>query len=111
LQKMFPKNGAKVPELRFSGFADAWEQRKLTEIVNRVNKSSNSDVLPKVEFEDIVSREGRLNKDISSKLDSRKGTLFESENILYCVQRSIDLRRGVMCSFALCSSSSMYFLE
>ncbi|MCT4398531.1 restriction endonuclease subunit S, partial [Pediococcus ethanolidurans] len=31
-----------------------WEQRKLTEIVNRVNKSSNSDVLPKVEFEDIV---------------------------------------------------------
>ena len=28
LQKMFPKNGAKVPELRFAGFADAWEQRK-----------------------------------------------------------------------------------
>ncbi|MBF7115665.1 restriction endonuclease subunit S [Pediococcus pentosaceus] len=83
LQKMFPKNGSKFPQLRFAGFADAWEQRKLTEIVNRVNKSSNSDVLPKVEFEDIVSGEGRLNKDISSKLDSRKGTLFESENILY----------------------------
>ena len=33
LQKMFPKNGAKVPELRFAGFADAWEQRKLGEIV------------------------------------------------------------------------------
>ena len=29
LQKMFPKNGEKVPELRFAGFADAWEQRKL----------------------------------------------------------------------------------
>ena len=29
LQKMFPKNGAKVPELRFAGFADAWEQDKL----------------------------------------------------------------------------------
>ncbi|MFW3654596.1 restriction endonuclease subunit S [Vagococcus fluvialis] len=28
LQKMFPKNGAKVPELRFAGFADDWEQRK-----------------------------------------------------------------------------------
>ena len=73
----------KVPELRFPGFADNWEERKLTEIVNRVNKSSNSDVLPKVEFEDIVSGEGRLNKDISSKFDSRKGTLFEPENILY----------------------------
>ncbi|ALT80743.1 hypothetical protein AU077_03820 [Streptococcus gallolyticus] len=83
LQKMFPKNGEDKPEIRFDGYTDAWEQRKLTEIVNRVNKSSNSDVLPKVEFEDIVSGEGRLNKDISSKFDSRKGTLFEPENILY----------------------------
>ncbi|EMW6198814.1 restriction endonuclease subunit S [Enterococcus faecium] len=28
LQKMFPKNGAKVPEIRFPGFTEAWEQRK-----------------------------------------------------------------------------------
>ncbi|MCJ0537004.1 restriction endonuclease subunit S [Enterococcus cecorum] len=34
LQKMFPKNGAKVPELRFAGFADDWEQRKLGEIAS-----------------------------------------------------------------------------
>ena len=34
LQKMFPKNGAKVPELRFAGFADDWEERKLGEIFN-----------------------------------------------------------------------------
>ncbi|QOG29296.1 restriction endonuclease subunit S [Enterococcus casseliflavus] len=33
LQKMFPKNGAKVPEIRFSGFTEDWEQRKLGEIV------------------------------------------------------------------------------
>ena len=32
LQKMFPKNGAKVPELRFAGFADDWEERKLGEL-------------------------------------------------------------------------------
>ena len=31
LQKMFPKNGAKVPELRFAGFTDDWEERKLGE--------------------------------------------------------------------------------
>ena len=31
LQKLFPKNGAKVPELRFAGFADAWVQRNLGE--------------------------------------------------------------------------------
>ena len=34
LQKMFPKNGAKVPELRFAGFADDWEERKLEELGN-----------------------------------------------------------------------------
>ncbi len=32
LQKMFPKNGAKVPELRFAGFADDWEERKLGDL-------------------------------------------------------------------------------
>ena len=34
LQKMFPQNGQKVPEIRFSGFTDAWEQRKLGEIAD-----------------------------------------------------------------------------
>lgn len=32
LQKLFPKNGSKFPQLRFTGFADAWEQRKLGEL-------------------------------------------------------------------------------
>ena len=34
LQKMFPKNGEKNPELRFEGFMDDWEQRKLNEIAD-----------------------------------------------------------------------------
>ena len=37
LQKMFPKNGAKVPELRFAGFADDWEERKLGDILSERN--------------------------------------------------------------------------
>ncbi|WP_270332507.1 restriction endonuclease subunit S [Streptococcus infantarius] len=32
LEKMFPKNGESVPEIRFSGFTDDWEQRKVTEL-------------------------------------------------------------------------------
>ena len=32
LERMFPRNGANVPEIRFSGFTDAWEQRKLGDI-------------------------------------------------------------------------------
>ncbi|EPE0819388.1 restriction endonuclease subunit S [Listeria monocytogenes] len=61
----------------------AWEQRKFIEIINRLSKTSNSSILPKVEYEDIIAEEGRLNKDISNKFDSRKGILFQPKNILY----------------------------
>jgi len=37
LQKMFPKKGSKYPELRFKGFTDPWEQRKLGEIATFIN--------------------------------------------------------------------------
>ena len=33
LEKMFPKNGSSVPEIRFKGFTDAWEQRKVGELI------------------------------------------------------------------------------
>ena len=36
LQKMFPQNGQTVPEIRFAGFTDAWEQRKFSEFVKNV---------------------------------------------------------------------------
>ena len=36
LEKMFPKNGTKVPEIRFSGFTEDWEQRKLGEICSEL---------------------------------------------------------------------------
>ena len=41
LEKMFPKDGAKVPEIRFKGFTDDWEQRKLGEIAERVVRKNN----------------------------------------------------------------------
>lgn len=34
LQKLFPKNGERYPELRFPGFTDAWEQRKLSDVAD-----------------------------------------------------------------------------
>ena len=42
LQKMFPKNGEKVPELRFAGFADDWEEHKLGELSNIVGGGTPS---------------------------------------------------------------------
>lgn len=40
LQKMFPKEGEKVPEIRFPGFTDAWEQRKLGDNSNFITKGA-----------------------------------------------------------------------
>ena len=51
LQKMFPQNGAKVPEIRFDGFTYDWEQRKLIDYLevssekNRDNRFTKEDVL------------------------------------------------------------------
>ena len=36
LQKMFPQNGSKVPEIRFKGFTDEWEQRKLGDVIEKL---------------------------------------------------------------------------
>ena len=43
LQKMFPKNGEKIPEVRFPGFTDDWEQRKLGEIITEYKETVDSD--------------------------------------------------------------------
>ncbi len=40
LQKMFPKSGELIPEIRFAGFTDAWEQRKLGDIVERIARKN-----------------------------------------------------------------------
>ena len=45
LEKMFPKNGCNVPEIRFEGFTDAWEQRKFSDITylaGEKNKDNHS---------------------------------------------------------------------
>ena len=46
LEKMFPKNGSNVPEIRFKGFSDAWEQRKALDIADysKGNGYSKSDL-------------------------------------------------------------------
>jgi len=48
LEKMFPKNGSNIPEIRFKGFTDPWEQRKLGELVDRVvrKNTNNESTLP-----------------------------------------------------------------
>lgn len=46
LEKMFPKNGATVPEIRFKGFSDDWEQRKLGDVVKEVTRNDSTSEAP-----------------------------------------------------------------
>ena len=43
LQKMFPQNGATVPEIRFEGFTEAWEQRKFGTIINETRERTTTE--------------------------------------------------------------------
>ena len=65
LQKLFPKNGKHIPEIRFKGFTDAWEQREFSDIFAEVKSGlsrmlSNDDIgLPVVRANNI--NDGQLN--------------------------------------------------
>ena len=84
LQKMFPKSGELIPEIRFAGFTGDWEQRKLGDIVERVSITSTSGKeLPSVEYEDVVSEQGLLNKNIYQKETRKTGIRFSDEDVLY----------------------------
>ena len=84
LQKMFPQNGSLVPEIRFDGFTDDWEQRKFSDIATRESSvCTSSPDIPSVEYEDVVAEEGRLNKDIRLKETVKSGITFDGSQVLY----------------------------
>ena len=72
-----------APAIRFKGFSDAWEQRKFEEIAVRSSVICSDANLPRVEYEDIVSGAGRLNKDIYAKQSSKSGIAFHQGDVLY----------------------------
>ncbi len=83
LQKMFPKPGENVPEMRLPGFTGPWEQHKLGELVKRSSTIGTDRELPRVEYEDIISGTGMLNKDIFAKVSSKAGVKFHTGDVLY----------------------------
>ena len=97
LQKLFPKNGKHIPEIRFKGFTDAWEQRKFKDIAFKRGKISEAD-LPYIEFEDINSGIGTLNKNILQKVGHKKGILFEAGDVLFGKLRPY-LQNWLLCQF------------
>ena len=85
LQKMFPKKGEKVPDIRFEGFTDDWEQRKLGNVLvslqnntlSRANLSDESGIAKNVHYGDVLIKFGEV-------LDVRKEKLsmITDENVL-----------------------------
>ena len=57
LQKMFPKKGEKNPEIRFDGFTNDWEQRKLNEVAEFNPKSDLPESFEYVDLESVVGTE------------------------------------------------------
>ena len=83
LQQMFPQKGETTPKMRLPGFTGAWEQRKFEDIAVRSSSISSESGLPRVEYEDIISGTGRLNKDIFAKESDKTGIVFHKGDVLY----------------------------
>ncbi len=85
LQKMFPENGNCVPKIRFSGFADAWEQRKLGDVLvslqnntlSRADLSKEIGVAKNVHYGDVLIKFGEV-LDVSKE----KLPMILDENVL-----------------------------
>ena len=69
LEKMFPKNGSNVPEIRFKGFSDAWEQRKFDEVfdctvpnntLSRAELSYDEGTVLNVHYGDVLIKYGSV---------------------------------------------------
>ena len=72
LQKMFPKNGESVPEIRFPGFTDAWEQRKFGDVFNEYSEKKH----PELPALTIIQGTGTILRDESDrKLQYDKASL------------------------------------
>ena len=85
LQKMFPKNGCTVPEIRFEGFTDDWEQRKLGEICSRVQGNDGRMELPTLTISAAngwMKQEDRFSGNIAGK-EQKNYTLLHKGDLSY----------------------------
>ena len=83
LQKMFPKNGAKVPELRFAGFADDWEERKLGDVFSERSERSSEGELISVTINSGVVKASELDRKDNSSNDKSNYKKVEVGDIAY----------------------------
>ena len=83
LQKMFPKNGSLYPEIRFAGFTDAWEQRKLGECFDERTERSADGELIAVTINSGVVKASELNRHDNSSEDKSNYKVVRVNDIAY----------------------------
>ena len=102
LEKMFPKKGAVIPEMRFNGFANAWEQRKLGDVAEIVRGASprpisdpkwfddNSDV-GWLRISDVTNQNGRIHylEQHISKLGQEKTRVITEPHLLLSIAATV----------------------
>ena len=102
LQKMFPQNGSKFPQLRFAGFADDWEERKLGELANIVRGASPRPIQdPKwfdkdsdigwLRISDVTEQDGRIRhlEQRISKLGQEKTRVLMEPHLLLSIAATV----------------------
>lgn len=99
LQKMFPQNGAKVPEIRFDGFTYDWEQRKLGDLVNRITRK-NQDLVSELPLTisaqyGLIDQNEFFDKRVASK-DVSSYYLIENGEFAYNKSTSTDAPWGAI---------------
>lgn len=84
LEKMFPKQGSKVPNIRFAGFADDWEQRKLNELALFNPKDELPQTFEYVDLEAVVGTEMLSHRtETRSSAPSRAQRLARAGDLFY----------------------------
>ena len=80
LEKMFPKNGSNVPEIRFKGFTEAWEQRKLGDVAKyRNGKAHENDISEQGKFIVVNSKFVSTNGEVRKFSNKQIEPLFKNE--------------------------------
>lgn len=102
LQKLFPQNGSKIPELRFKGFTDAWEQCKLGDLAEIVRGASprpisdpkwfdNNSNVGWLRIADVTAQDGRIRylEQKISELGQEKTRVIKTPHLLLSIAATV----------------------
>ena len=99
LQKMFPRQGRNVPEFRFPGFTEPWEQRKLRDLALFNPKAELPDVFEYVDLESVVGTEMLSHRTETKKsAPSRAQRLAQSGDLFFQTVRPYQKNNYLFCN-------------